>query len=191
MKALRHFTRPVLAIALLASAGSASAQGNCENFTLYPGITIPDALGALTIISTCSFESEYSQATNIIPGAAYQFTHSNGGYITVRQDVPGGTVIGQGYSPVTVTAVTAGDLFPHWTVDDQCTTQSVCITTTVQLFLNCTPAAATYSVLDDCNTNSFTIELTILSTGDGSIVNVDQIVNGVYPPLSQVKVSAR
>jgi len=161
--------------------GGAFAQGNCENFSLYPGVIIPDALGALTTISTCSFESEYSQVTNIIAGAAYQFTHSTGGYITVRQDVPGGTVIGQGYSPVTVAAVTAGDLFPHWTIDDACNTQSNCIVTTVQLFLNCTPASATYSIIDDCTTNSFTIELNILSTGDGAIVNVDQIVNGGVP----------
>ncbi|MCB0793939.1 MAG: hypothetical protein KDB88_04310, partial [Flavobacteriales bacterium] len=169
-----------MSIALLAApVASSFGQGNCQNVAQYPSNSIvPDALGALTTISTCSFQSEYSVVTNINAGAAYQFTFSLGGYITVRQDTPGGPVIGQGYSPVTVNAVTSGDLFPHWTVDDACNQLSSCGVSTVQLFLNCTPPTASISVLDDCPNNSFTADVNITSLGDGAFVNIVYSVNG-------------
>lgn len=181
MSAFRHITQVLVLASALAPSAAVLAQGNCQNPFQF-GQATPDPFGALTTISTCSFESEYSMVTGIIAGATYQFTLSSGGYITVREDFPGGNVIGQGYSPVTVTAVTGGDLYPHWNVDDLCNQQSNCVTTTVQLFLNCTPVVASYSVLDDCNTNSFTVDVNIASTGDGSFVNLDHSINGMPQP---------
>lgn len=183
MSAFRPITHVLVAALALMPGASLLAQGNCQNASQF-GQATPDPFGAVTTISTCSFESEYSVVTGIIAGATYQFTLSSGGYVTVREDFPGGTVIGQGYSPVTVTAVTGGDLYPHWNVDDLCNQQSNCVVTTVQLFLNCTPVVASYSVLDDCNTNSFTIDVNVASTGDGSFVNIDHSVNGT--PQAQI-----
>ena len=178
MNALRHIQGSALAAMLLFPGIGIQAQ--CTNTILFPGVTIPDALGALTTISTCSYQVEYSDATNIIAGAAYQFTCTNNAYITVHQDTYNGTVVGQGYSPLTVTAVTSGDLFPSWTVDDLCATASgVCQTTTVQLFLNCTPPTASIQSIDDCPNNAFSVQVNVTSVGDGASVNVNYDVNGV------------
>ncbi len=181
MSALRPLTHATLLAAALSAPGALLAQGNCLNNSAF-GNAIVDPFGALTTISTCSYESEYSTVSGITAGAAYQFTLGSGGYITVRQGTFNGPVIGQGYSPVTVTALTNGNLYPHWTINDQCATQNLCEVTTVQLFLNCVPVVANYSVLDDCNTNSFTIDVNVQSTGDGSFVNIDHTVNGAPQP---------
>lgn len=167
-----------LSLFVLLLPGALAAQGNCLNFSSFGTVT-PDPFGALTTISTCSFESEYSTVNGCIAGASYQFTLSSGGYITVREGTFDGPVIGQGFSPVTVTATQNGTLFPHWTVNDQCITQSNCVVTTVQLFLNCAPPVVNYSVLDDCNTNSFTITVNITGLGDAPFVNlIYQVVGG-------------
>ncbi len=177
MNALRPLTRLIVASSALLLV--ASAQGQCTNTSMYPGNTIvPDPGGQITTISSCSFEAEYSEVTNIVPGAGYQFTLSSGGYITVHQDTYNGPVIGQGYSPVVVVAITAGDLFAHWTVDDLCTQASNCQTTTVQLMLNCLPPSANYTVVEDCTNNTFIINVNVITTGDGATVSVNYNVNG-------------
>lgn len=180
MNAPRPFTRFLLAASTALLFANAQGQGNCVNINQYPfGTIIPDAGGLVTQISTCNYEEEYSDITSIIAGATYQFTLSSGGYITVHQDTYDGPVIGQGYSPVTVTAVTSGDLFPHWSVDDLCTTASgTCQNTTVQLFLNCTPPQASYTVTEDCLTNQFTINVNVATTGDGATVALGFSING-------------
>ncbi|MCB9169431.1 MAG: T9SS type A sorting domain-containing protein [Flavobacteriales bacterium] len=171
MKALRPY-------GLLATVGliglSLDGTAQCTNTAQYPaGAVTPDPGGLLTTISTCSFEEEYSEVTNINAGAAYQFTLSSGGYITVHQDTYDGAVIGQGFSPVTVTAATNGDLFSHWNVDANCGTNVNCETTTVQLFLNCTPPTASYTVTDDCVNNNFTITVNVTSLGDATDVDIN------------------
>ncbi|MCB0791824.1 MAG: T9SS type A sorting domain-containing protein [Flavobacteriales bacterium] len=171
MKTLRPFG--VLAVVVLMGA-TLDVAAQCTNTSQYPSNSIiPDQFGALTTISGCSFELEYSVITNINAGAAYQFTLSSGGYITVHQDTYNGPVIGQGYSPVTVTAATSGDLFAHWTVDANCNTATNCETTTVQLFLNCTPPSAGYVITDDCNNGVFTIDVTVTDLGDGAYVDLN------------------
>ncbi|MEO8591548.1 MAG: hypothetical protein ABI432_19360 [Flavobacteriales bacterium] len=150
-------------------------QGGCVNLTEFPGgVTIvPDGLGALTTISTCSFEAEYSHVGSIIAGATYQFTLSTGHYITVHQGTFDGPVIAEGYSPVNAVAVDAGDLYPHWSVDETCATATgTCIITTVQLFLNCTPPTVVATLNEDCDLQEFTVDVNILNTGDSSIVNI-------------------
>lgn len=177
MNASRHLTRLFLATSAIVLLGDARGQGNCLNQFQF-GSAIADPGGQVTTISTCSYESEYSVVSQIIPGAGYQFTLSSGGYITVRQDTFNGPVIAQGFSPVLAIAVTAGDLFPHWTVDDLCTQQSTCMTTTVQLLLNCLPAQANYQIVEDCATQSFTITVNIINTGDGASVSLNYNLNG-------------
>lgn len=165
-------------IALLAASLSygISSQGqvDCLNTIQYPpGIITPDPLGAVTSISTCSFEVEYSHITGIVADAAYQFVLASGGYITVRQGTFDGPIIAEGYSSVIAVAVDAGDLFPHWTVNDTCATASgTCIVTTVQMFLNCTPPTVTAVFTENCDLQEFTVDVNIANTGDSSIVNI-------------------
>jgi hypothetical protein len=177
MNASLRFSRIPLAFATAFLIGNVNGQGNCTNQSQFGG-AVADPGGLVTTISTCSFESEYSVISQVIPGAGYQFTLSSGGYITVHQDTYNGPIIGQGYSPVLVVAVTAGDLFPHWTVDDLCTQATGCMVTTVQLLLNCLPPSANYSLLEDCVSSTYTITVNVVNTGDGATVSLNYNVNG-------------
>lgn len=172
MKRLRHLRLATVGL-LLGVATAVQAQGDCLNPNQYPTNSItPASNGTVTTISGCSFEEEYSAITGIYAGANYEFTSDAGSYITVRQGTFDGPVIGQGVSPVQVTAVDGTDLFPHWNVDDQCSTLADCITTTVQLLLNCTLPEATATLVEDCDQQIFTILVDVTSTGDGPTVNV-------------------
>jgi subtilisin-like proprotein convertase family protein len=112
---------------------NASADG------LYPASpTTPDAGGAVTVIADDQYEgSEYSVITGIQSGSDYVFTHDAGSYITVRQGTVTGPIVGEGYSPLTITAAAATNLFVHWTLDDQCTVGGISTLheTTVQLVI--------------------------------------------------------
>lgn len=179
MNASRPLSRLFLAASTLLLLAEAHGQGNCTNSTMYPGSAItPDPGGAVTPISTCSYEQEYSEVNNITAGVSYQFLLSTGGYITVHQDTYDGAVIAQGWSPVVATAVTNGDLFAHWNTDDLCGTATNCATTSVQLLLNCTPPGAFYQITEDCATSTFSISLNVLNTGDGATVTVSYNQNG-------------
>ncbi len=157
----------------------ALAQGDCMNETLYPSVaTTPAADGTLTQISTCSFEGEHSRITGITAGATYEIAMSSGGYITVRQGTYNGPVIAQGLGSVIATAVTAEDLFTHWNTNAACGTASNCVVTTVQLFLNCVPPSASYTLTEDCDTQTYSILLNITSLGDAATVNVETDVDG-------------
>lgn len=155
------------------------AQGDCLNEAQYPGNSItPSSFGEVTEISTCSFEVEYSVVTGILPNGPYEFTLSSGGYITVRQGSYDGPVVAQGSSPVTAVAVDNGDLFAHWNVDDQCTTMSNCMITTVQLILDCTPPTVSVTYTEDCATNTFMVLLNIEDLGDAASFDIEITVEG-------------
>ncbi|MCB0791982.1 MAG: hypothetical protein KDB97_09465, partial [Flavobacteriales bacterium] len=110
------------------------ACDNTLNGGQYPSSAVPaGAESVVTTIATCSFEQEYSDITGITAGRDYEFTTSTGGYITVYEGTSNGTLLGAGYSPLTVTAGTGADLFAHWSVDNTCATAANCITTTVEL----------------------------------------------------------
>ena len=163
---------------IIISGPSLFAQ--CANATLYPAASVtPDAMGALTTITTCSYEQEHSDITGITAGATYEFTLSDGRYITVHQGSYNGTVLGQGFSPVTVTAITSSDLFPSWNTDSICGTAATCLTSTVRLFLNCIPPVASVQSIDDCTNNTFSVQVDVASLGDGASVNILHSVNGV------------
>jgi hypothetical protein len=163
----------------MATWNSAYAQGDCINDELYPSDAVtPDADGTVTEIATCSYEQEYSRITGIEVGLNYEFTLSSGGYITVHQGTYNGPVVAQGYSPLLSTATTTQDLFPHWNTDDQCGQYDDCVTTTVQR-LACTPSAMTFTYEEDCDAQSYVIQLNITSTGDAASldINVDAAGN--------------
>lgn len=187
----KRMTRPgrYLGAALFALAlvpwTTASAQGDCLNEDIFPsGAITPDAFGDTTIISACSFETEYSHITGIQATGAYQFTLSSGGYITVRQGTYDGTVLAQGFSPVTATATDAQDLFVHWNVDDNCATASTCMETTVQLLLDCEHPVATYAFTEDCDLGGYYIDVDITSTGDGPTVDLI-VTQGGFPSVTE------
>lgn len=170
---------------------TASGQGACTNTTEFPFDfpTTPDPGGALTTISTCSYESEYSVVTGIVAGAAYQFTLGTGNYITVRQGTYDGPILAEGYSPVTAIAADATDIFAHWNVDETCATMSgTCIVTTVQLFLNCIPPTVSAVFNENCDLQEFTVEVNITDTGDSSIVNIAYNTSGGPVVISGVSV---
>lgn len=155
-------------------------QGNCQNQFQYPGnAIIPDAGGAITSISTCSFESEYSQISGIQAGATYRFTLSTQGYITIREGAPGGPVVAQGYYIVDVLASSNADLYPHWNIDESCAQQSNCVITTVQYFGDCSPVLAFAQVVEDCDAQTFTIDVNVVSLGNGNSVDITADASGV------------
>ncbi len=166
------------AFALMAGLATSSALAqDCLNTSAY-GTTTVDPTGALTTISTCSYLSEYSTVNGAFAGGNYEFTVTGGGYITVREGSSSGTVIAQGYSPVTATATANGTLFPHWNVDDQCATITGCQTTTVQLLLDCDQPSANVSAVDDCANNQFSLNVDVTGLGDGTDVDLVYNVNG-------------
>ena len=178
MSRLGRLTSALLGFTLIGLT-NAYGQGNCQNATQYPGGTItPDAGGAVTTISTCSFEVEYSHVSGIQSGATYRFTLGSEGYITVREGTFDGPVVAQGYHIVDVVAASTSDLFPHWTIDETCATQTGCVETTVQFFGDCAPVLASALVVEDCAGGFFMIQVDVLSLGDGSSVTITYDVFG-------------
>lgn len=172
--------RPLFPLLLssLSLLASLTASGQCTNASQYPGATIaPDPGGAVTNISGCNFTTEYSQVGPIVGGATYEFTISNGLYITVRQGTPDGAVVAQGYTPLVVTAFTNDNLFVHWNLDEFCAGNTSCQTTTVQLFLNCTPPSYSVTTVNDCDNSQFFVNVDITSLGDAGSLTVSYTVD--------------
>jgi hypothetical protein len=173
----RPFRNLSLFILTVASISVANAQ--CTNTTQYPGNSVtPEPGGAVTTITTCSYQTEYSRITGIVAGSAYQFTISDGSYITVHQGSNTGPVLGHGFTPVTVVANTSADLYPTWNVNAACSTASICLTTTVRRFLDCQPPSVTYTTENDCANNGFYVNVLVSDTGDASSLNFAYTVNG-------------
>jgi len=186
MSRLGRFASAMLGFSLL-SLNAVNGQGDCLNVNQYPSGTItPDASGAVTSISTCSFESEYSVVTGIEAGAYYRFTLESEGYITVREGTFDGPVVAQGYQIVDVLTTGALDLFPHWTVDDACTQQTGCVVTTVQYFGDCGPVLAFAGITEDCDNQTFVVNVDVISAGTGSTVNITVTVGGVPSTFTEV-----
>lgn len=160
-----------------------TASGQCTNSSPFPSQAItPDPTGQVTSITGCNWQSEYATITGIVAGASYEFTYEGGAWVTVHQGTYNGTVLGFGHSPLTVDAVTAGNLYVHWNVDSLCVTAQNCHATTVQrLGQGCTPPEATVGLLPDCENNEFSIGVVVVNTGDASSVGLSWTVNGGTP----------
>src|SRR5690606_15927697 len=72
----------------------------------------------------------------VVSGEEYEFTSSLGSWITVREGAVGGTVLVDGYSPVSVITSSTQDLYVHWNVNDACSTWDDCTLTTIEC-VNC------------------------------------------------------
>ena len=110
--------------------GVFSSNSQCINSSQFGSGNVID--GTLVTISTCNYLTEYSPVTGIIAGETYEFTVTSGGFITVYQDGVSTTLLGSGSSPLSVIALTSGDIYVHWNVDASCLTATNCETTTVQ-----------------------------------------------------------
>lgn len=77
---------------------------SCTNTTAFGNIAAPTSSAPVTI-SSCNFAGEYTTVTGCVSGSQYTFasTGGTGNYLTIRQGTPGGAILGQGTSPVTVT----------------------------------------------------------------------------------------
>ncbi len=75
--------------------------------------------------TSCNLFDDYNELENAISGQQYTFTADDSdseavAFITVRSGSFDGTVIGQGYSPLTVTSDIDGSLFSSYTADEYC-----------------------------------------------------------------------
>ncbi len=166
-------------LSFIAGCASIGVVAQCTNSTQYPGNSVvPDATGLVTSITTCSYQTEYSRITGITAFTGYQFTISDGSYITVHQGTFNGPVLGHGPSPLTVTALSGEDLFAHWNISAACGTASSCLATTVRRFLDCVPPSVTYTTENDCANNNFYVNVMVSDTGDASSLSFAYTVNG-------------
>ncbi|MBK9758809.1 MAG: T9SS type A sorting domain-containing protein [Flavobacteriales bacterium] len=149
-------------------------HGQCTNTALYPSnFVTPISSGQVTTISGCSWQTEYSHIIDVIAGVDYEFTISDTSFITVHQGTFDGPVLGFGQSPLTISTTTNEDLFPHWNTDSNCGGAQNCLTTTVQLILDCTaPLAAVAPVLIDCESGQFTLNVSVSSLGSSANLEI-------------------
>ncbi len=121
----------------------------CIMSSQYGSATVP-APGAPTVtISTCNFQTEYSPLYSVVGGYTYSCENvSAGGYITITEGTPTGTVVNHGASPLTWTATTSSTHYVHWAVNSSCATAIGCNVTTVSFVsagsvtLGCTDSTA-------------------------------------------------
>ena len=104
----------------------------CIMSSQYGSATVP-APGAPTVtISTCNYQTEYSPLYGVVGGYSYSCENvTAGGYITITEGTPAGTVVNHGASPLTWTATTSGTHYVHWAVNSFCATATGCNVTTV------------------------------------------------------------
>ena len=100
---------------------SYSANGQCSNASAFGTITAPSNNTPVTI-TTCAFAGEYSTINSCVSGSTYLFSASGGAgnYRTIRQGTPGGTVLGFGFSPISVVCTVSGPLYLHYNTNASC-----------------------------------------------------------------------
>jgi len=162
--------RGLLLLALFAMAGLSTLWGQCTNSSAYGTVTAPTGNVVVTI-STCTFAGEYNTINNAQAGTTYQFTgtYSGPAYLTVRQGTYNGTVLGFGYSPISVIPTVTGPIYLHVNTDPSCGTLSACHTTTVQ----CTSCAAPVPPPNDLCANAQAITIPSATTGTTVNATVD------------------
>ena len=127
---LASFLVPVLfVIGMFGSTSEVLAQ--CTNTSSY-GSAVAPAGTAVTTISTCSYQTEYSTITSVVAGNRYVVTNSAAGsFITIRYATSNGTAVAAGFSPLQFTAPCAGTYYAHWNTNAACGTATGCTTTTI------------------------------------------------------------
>lgn len=116
--------------------------GGCSNAWAY-GSAIAPTNGITLTISPCTFQSEYNTISGVVAGQTYVVGNSCGGYITVRQGSPNGTVVASGNAPLTFTATVAGLYYFHYNTNAACGTANNCCETSI----TCTSCATSCPVI--------------------------------------------
>lgn len=116
----------------------------CQNGSQFPSTAVSlnptNASGALQIVTSCNFASEYFVLTNVLSPKNYTITSSVGtDWLTVRVGSAGGPVLAQGQTPLAITTTSTSDLFVHINTNSSCGTSSTCRITSVQC-TNCASA---------------------------------------------------
>lgn len=131
---MKKFT--LLFVFLALTNWSLSAQ--CIRTYSGPNV-VSNNMGLPQTIGTCAWTTtDFVTVTSLVVGNDYEFTCFLGEtnkYITVT-DLDN-VVITQGFSPLTVTAITNADVRLHLSDDDMCTGVATCHTVTVQAILQC------------------------------------------------------
>ena len=116
------------------SSCSAPPPGTCacNNSDAFGSIAAPTVPNPTTI-TTVQWAGEYATITGAVAGSTYVFTSSLAtDFLTVRQGTPGGTALGCGTTPLTVTATANGTLYLHINTSSSCGgDQTIFRTTTV------------------------------------------------------------
>ncbi|MBK8611563.1 MAG: hypothetical protein IPL84_16890 [Chitinophagaceae bacterium] len=128
-------------VTLTGGCGTVTAMGTITVNPAPAGCTFTSSFGsgainlggAVTTISSCSFAGEYSTVTGAVSGQTLRFTSSVAtDWITVHSGTSNGPIIAFGQTPLTFANTFTGTVFPHWSSNAACGTQSTCRTTTVQ-----------------------------------------------------------
>ena len=124
-------TFPLFLFAFLFTSQAGWSQ--CTNGSPFGTITAPTNNTPVTI-TTCAFAGEYSTINSCVSGSTYLFTATGGAgnYITIHQGIPGGAVLGFGFSPISVTCTSSGPLYLHYNTNAACGTDGSCHTGIVQ-----------------------------------------------------------
>ncbi len=125
-----------MSIALVLCLGLFSTNqtlAQCSNVSQFGTINAPTN-NTTTNITTCAFGGEYSTINSAAAGSTYLFsaTGGSGNYITIRQGTPNGTVLGFGFSPISVVCTVSGPLYLHYNINAACGTDGSCHTGVVQ-----------------------------------------------------------
>ena len=121
----------------------------CTNASQFGTVTAPTNTSPVTI-TTCAFAGEYSTINGAVAGSTYLFNATGGAsnYITIRQGTPGGTVLGFGTPPLSVTCTSSGPLYLHYNTNAACGTDGSCHTGTI----TCTSCAGQMCIRDSRDT---------------------------------------
>ena len=159
------------------------AISQCTNSSQFGTITAPTNNLPVTI-TTCAFGGEFSTINGAIAGSTYQFsaTGGTGNFLTIRQGTPGGTVLGFGTSPITVTCTVSGPLYLHYNTNAACGTDGSCHVGTVQ----CTSCPPVVVPVNDLCSGAININCAQTVTGSTVAATVD-VVPFCVTPLSTAK----
>lgn len=128
MLKLKFYSRiGLLVFGLLINNYNVLAQ--CTNAFAFATATAPTT--GTTLISGCSYQSEYSTINGVQAATLYSCDYQlvigvSTGFITICEGSPAGPVVGFGPAPLTWTSTIAGTYYAHWNVDNVCNTLSSC-----------------------------------------------------------------
>jgi len=95
--------------------GANLVLSQCINSTAYATADAPSS-GTVTI-SSCQYQTEYSNLNAVMAQTTYSCNYDLGGYITVRSGTYDGPIVKQGNSPLLWTAINSETHYIHWTTD--------------------------------------------------------------------------